>query len=70
MMAGGHGGGHHDGGHGGHNPGGFQVGNWFTGYGGYYGQPVVYDYTQDNTPFYFLGGAVLIGALMLSRRNS
>ena len=64
MMTGGHGGHGHGGGHQPWRP-------WWRGWSGNSNSwPAVYESYQvsDNTPLYFLGGAVLLGALILSRR--
>ncbi len=62
--------------HAGHGGGGLHphVQNWRPWWRGWNETsnsfPVVYETirTRDNRPLYFLGGAVLIGALILSRR--
>ena len=61
-------GGHH-GHHGGHRGGGFFPGWWGTdGWLDRGPQTTVYEVQQDNTPLYLIGGAALIGLLILSRR--
>lgn len=40
---------------------------WWRGWSGNWTTPVVNVTQPDSTPLYFLGGAVLLGALMLRR---
>jgi len=68
MMNGPHGGGGHGGGH---RPVMQPWRPWWRGWSGNSNSfPVIYEtiQTRDNMPLYFLGGAVLLGALILSRR--
>lgn len=58
---------HHGGHHGGGGGGGFFPG-WWGGDGYISPGPTVYEVQQDNTPLYLIGGAALIGLLILSRR--
>lgn len=61
----------HGGHHGGHHPSVAPWRPWWRGWGdNWLSSPVVYQVPQavDNTPLYFLGGALLLGALILSRR--
>lgn len=58
--------------HGGHHPhGGMQPWRpWWRGWNPISNSFPVYEtvQSQDNAPLYFLGGAILLGALILSRR--